>query len=70
MSPLAQNLIAVLLVAACVGYVGWQLVRTVNFGKGKAGSCCGKGCDAHAKVAAKPEPGVQFIASDSLRRKR
>ncbi len=72
MSSLVQNLIALLLVAACVGYVGWQLLRTIHFGKGKAGSCCGKGCatvEEEAK-AATPAGGVQFIASDSLRRKR
>lgn len=71
MSPLLQNLIALLLVAACVGYVGWQLFKTINFGNGKAGKCCSQGCDAHAKAdQEKPKAGLQFIASDSLRRKR
>ena len=71
MSPLLQNLIALLLVASCVGYVGWQLFKTLNFGRGKAGSCCAKGCDAHVNVEEeKPKSGLQFIASDSLRRKR
>ncbi len=75
MSSLAQNLIALLLVAASVGYVGWQLVRSIQFGKGKAGSCCGKGCaaqeaEALAHSQAKPKDGLQFISSDALRRKR
>jgi hypothetical protein len=66
-----QNLVALLLVSSCVGYVGWQLVRTISFGNGKAGKCCSKGCDAVAKAEEeKPKSGVQFIASDSLRRKR
>lgn len=71
MPDFVQNLIALLLVTACVGYVGWQFVKTINFGRGKAGSCCAKGCDAHVNVnEEKPKAGVQFIASDSLRRKR
>ncbi len=71
MSTLAQNLIALLLVAACVGYVGWQLFKTISFGRGKAGSCCAKGCDAHVKdVASQPATGQQFIDADLLRRPR
>lgn len=66
-----QNFIAFLLVLACVAYVGWQLLKTVRAGTGKAGSCCSKGCggqDATPAVASGPRE--QFIASDSLRRRR
>ena len=71
MSPLIQNLIALLLVAACAGYVAWQLLRTIRSGKGKAGACCNKGCGSDEAAASKsPGPREQFIAADSLRRGR
>ena len=63
-----QDAIAILLVACCVAYVAYQLLRTVRAGNGKAGSCCSKGCDAH--VAPTVAARVQFIDAGALRRKR
>ena len=71
MSAILQNLAVLALVLACVGYVAWQLAKTIRAGNGKAGSCCSKGCgsrDTTPAVAAGPRE--QFIASDSLRRRR
>ena len=67
---IAQNLIALLLVLACVGYVAWQLLKTLRAGNGKAGACCSKGCGSHDAPVATAGPREQFIASDSLRRRR
>ena len=65
-----QNVIVVLLVVACVAYVGWQLLKTIRAGTGKAGSCCTKGCGGQDAAPAPAGPREQFIASDSLRRRR
>jgi hypothetical protein len=66
-----QNAIALLLVLGCVVYVAWQLFKTVRAGNGKAGACCSKGCGSHdATPAVTSGPREQFIASDSLRRRR
>jgi hypothetical protein len=47
-----QHLLVVLIVAACVAYVGRQMVRTFRLKKSKLGACCAKGCDLAG--AAKP----------------
>ena len=64
-----QTAIAILIVLASVAYVGWQLLRTIRSGDGKAGACCSKGCGGE-EVAPANKPREQFIASDLLRRKR
>lgn len=71
MSILLQNLVVLALVLACVAYVAWQLAKTLRAGNGKAGSCCAKGCGSHdAAPTVAAGPREQFIASDSLRRRR
>ena len=72
MSNSLQNIIAFALVAGCVAYVAWQLLKTVRAGNGKAGACCSKGCggDEPDAPAVAATPREQFIASDSLRRRR
>lgn len=72
MSAIAQNLVVVALVLACVAYVAWQLAKTVRAGNGNAGACCSKGCGSHeATPTTSPAgPPQQFIPADSLRRRR
>ena len=64
-----QTAIANLIVLASVAYVGWQLLRTIRSGDGKAGACCSKGCGTQ-EVAPSDKSREQFISSDLLRRKR
>lgn len=70
-----QDVVAILLVLACVGYVGYQLVGTIRSGQGKVGKCCSRGCDmGETKVTTSPNaptaPKEQFFPSDLLRRKK
>ncbi|MGF1634584.1 MAG: hypothetical protein ACFCVE_12095 [Phycisphaerae bacterium] len=74
MSETLQHIIVLSAAAACLGYVGFQVTRTLVTGKGKAGSCCAKGCDAvkaEAEATAKQPQGrgTHFIPSDALRRR-
>lgn len=65
-----QTAIVILLVLACIAYVARELLKTIRAGTGKAGACCSKGCGGDAAPVAPAGPRVQFIASDSLRRRR
>jgi hypothetical protein len=65
-----QSVVAILIVLACVAYVGWQLLRTIRSGNGKAGACCSKGCGGEEVEPAPSGTRTQFISADSLRRKR
>lgn len=44
MPPLLQHIVALTLVAACVGYIGWQVVKTLRGKRSGVGNCCSKGC--------------------------
>jgi hypothetical protein len=48
-----QHLLVLLIVAACLGFVVRQTVRTFKLKKSKLGACCAKGCDAAG--SAKPQ---------------
>ncbi len=51
MTPFAQNIAVLLIISACVGYVGWQMVQAFRGRKSKLGSCCAKGCSTVEKTA-------------------
>jgi hypothetical protein len=67
-----QNLTILLLVTACLAYVGWHAVRALLGRKSKLGSCCSKGCSAVAEeqLAKKPSSSVQFMPVEMLTRNR
>ncbi|HEX8912520.1 MAG TPA: hypothetical protein VF796_09175 [Humisphaera sp.] len=77
MSPIVQHIIALSAVALCVGYVGWQGVRTLAGKRSRVGNCCAQGCDPQRKrqggdPAAKTSAGgqVAFIPVEMLTRRR
>ena len=71
MNAVVQNLIVLALVLACAAYVGWQLLKTIRAGNGKAGACCSKGCGSgDSTPAVSTGPREQFISADLLRRRR
>ena len=62
-----QHLLVLLLVAACIGMVGWQLVRGLAGRRSRLGQCCAKGCEP------KPQPGakrVVFMPVEMLHKRR
>ena len=66
-----QTFVVILIVLACLAYVVRELMRTIRVGDGKAGACCSKGCAGEEPAApARSSPREQFIASDSLRKRR
>ena len=75
MSLALQHLLVLVIVAACLGVVGVQAVRTLRGKKSKMGSCCAKGCEAqlseqqHQQQAATQTARVHFLPADALRRK-
>jgi hypothetical protein len=69
MSILMQHLVVLGLVAACLGYVGWQAARTLYGKKSRLGSCCAKGCAA-TKSTAPAANKIVFLPVEMLRRKR
>jgi hypothetical protein len=66
MATWIQNLVAILIVAACGVWAVWQSVKSLRGKPGKLGSCCAKGCSAQSPTA---EPKVQFIPSEMLTRR-
>jgi hypothetical protein len=68
MAEWVQHLLVLLLVAGCVGVVGYQLVNTFRGRKSRVGSCCATGCGAGENRAEAPK--VVFFPSESLARKR
>jgi hypothetical protein len=70
-----QHLLVLLIVAACVAYVGRQMVRTFRLKKSKLGACCAKGCDAvgsakpQAEGAKAPPERIVFMPVEMLRKR-
>lgn len=69
----SQNLLVLLVVAACFAVVVRQGVRTLAGKKSKLGACCAKGCDAGtpktpttATSTSAPPQRVVFFPSDML----
>jgi len=60
-----QNVIAISLVIACVGFVAWQGYLVLAGRKSRIGSCCNKGCGT-PEVKKTPEAATQFIPSSML----
>ena len=69
MSIWLQHLLVLALVAACIGYVGWQAARSLYGKRSRLGSCCAKGC-APAKSASATSEKIHFLPVEMLRRKR
>jgi hypothetical protein len=66
-----QNLIIFLLIAVCLGYVGWHGIQAFRGRKSKLGSCCAKGCSAVAdEQMKKPSSSVQFMPVEMITRNR
>lgn len=75
MSDLLQHILALTIVAACAGYVGWQGVRTLFGRRSRVGNCCATGCDpqrqgGNASAAAPRSPQIVYIPVDMLGRGR
>jgi hypothetical protein len=65
-----QNLIILLIVASCLGYVGWQTTQAFRGRKSKLGSCCAKGCATVADEQSKAQTSkVQFMPIENLTRR-
>jgi hypothetical protein len=69
MPLLVQHLVVLTLVAACLGYVGWQAARTLYGKKSRLGSCCAKGCATTKSTVPAPNR-IVFLPVEMLRRKR
>jgi hypothetical protein len=67
-----QNLVILLLVAACLAYVGWHGAQAFLGRKSKLGSCCAKGCASVAddQLKQKPPSPPQFMPIENLTRNR
>jgi hypothetical protein len=75
MSDLVQHIVALTIVAGCLGYVGWQGVQTFRGKRSRVGSCCARGCDPQRQGgdAATPTakaPQIVYIPVDMLGRGR
>ena len=74
MPDLLQHIVALSIVAGCLGYVGWQGVQTFRGKRSRVGSCCAKGCDPQRQgrnpPAAAKTPQIVYIPIDMLGRGR
>jgi hypothetical protein len=70
MALLLQNLLVVLAVAGCGGFLARQVWLSLGGKRSKLGSCCSKGCGANEP--AKPGSGerIQFLPAEMLGRKK
>jgi hypothetical protein len=66
-----QHLLVLLLVAACLAAVGWQVVRALAGRRSRLGQCCAKGCEPKpAGPAAGATNRVVFLPVEMLRKRR
>ncbi len=67
-----QNLVVLLLVAACLAWVGRQAFQSLRGRRSRLGSCCAKGCAAPPQNASTEKPAagqpIQFIPVEMLSR--
>jgi hypothetical protein len=74
MTLIVQNFLVLLLVGACVVWVGRQAFHSLSGRRSKLGSCCAKGCstvDSAQRPAEKqPSPRVAFIPLEQLARRK
>jgi hypothetical protein len=66
----AQHLLVLLVVAACVAAVGWQVGRVLAGRRSRLGQCCAKGCEPKAGSARPPANRVVFMPVEMLRKRR
>jgi hypothetical protein len=64
-----QHFFVLLLVAGCVGYVGWQSFRSLLGKRSRVGSCCAKGCQTPASQASSTQK-IHFLPAELLRKRR
>jgi hypothetical protein len=64
-----QHLLVLLLVAGCLGYVGWQGFRSLAGRRSRIGSCCAKGCQTPATPASSAQR-IHFLPAEMLRKRR
>lgn len=64
-----QHLLVLLLVAGCVGYVGWQGFRSMLGKRSRLGSCCAKGCQTTRAQASSGQK-IHFLPAEMLRKRR
>lgn len=67
MTQWMQNVIVILAVLACGGYIAWQVYRTLIAQRGGFGSCCAKGCAAMRRPTQNQK--IIFLPVESLRKK-
>ena len=65
-----QNVLVLLIVAACALIVLRQLVRTLRGGKSRVGQCCAKGCEPSPKDANGGSNRVVFLPAEMLRKSK
>jgi hypothetical protein len=70
MSVVLQHILALSLVALCVGYVGWQAFQAFRGKRSRVGSCCAKGCTPPAATEQSATPKVVYFPVEMLSRKR
>ena len=71
MSDLLQHILALSVVAGCLGYVGWQGVQTFRGKTSRVGNCCAKRCNPQQQqqggTAADPKsPQIVYIPVEML----
>lgn len=72
MSLLLQHILALSIVALCVGYAGWQGVRAIRGKRSRVGSCCATGCEkaGPSTDAAPAGPRIVYLPVSMLSRRR
>ena len=71
MSPLAQNIIALTLVAGCLLFVLRQAFAALSGKRSKLGSCCAKGCQTPAVNSTAPKPErIAFLPVELLTKRK
>jgi hypothetical protein len=71
MPPLLQHIVALSLVAICLGYAAWQGMRAFSGKRSRVGSCCATGCSATKPTpnGAPAAPKIAYIPISMLSRK-
>lgn len=73
MPELAQHIIALTVVLACVAYAGWQAYRALRGRRSKVGSCCETGCSTSKStpenVGKSQNDRIVYIPVDALRQR-
>ncbi|HEY8666562.1 MAG TPA: hypothetical protein VIL86_07855 [Tepidisphaeraceae bacterium] len=65
-----QHVLAGVLVAGALSFVGWQSFQSLRGKKSKIGSCCAKGCSAHVPANKPAAEKIHFLPVEMLGRKK